>query len=492
MTGPLESLTPGVRRFAIFALALTAIRIVTLILGDPNLGPDEAQYWFWSQTPAFGYYSKPPLIAWAIAATTAIFGDAEWAVRLSAPLFQLGAGAFIFLSARRLADDLAAFWAGVSWLTLPGVFLSSALITTDGPLIFFWSAALYFFIRLTDASEPRRLTMAVFLGGAIGFGLLSKYAMVYFAPGAALALLLAPARRKALRLGDAGAAGAIALALLAPNFLWNAENDFQTIAHTAANANWSQSLGHPENLLKFVGDQFAIAGPIMLALFVAAGLSVRRLRDDSGATLRLLIAFSAPALLIVAAQAFISRAHGNWAAVAYPSAIIAAAIFASLKAKGVLALKASLGLHLVVGAGFLAAFSSMALADAVGGSGAFKRLRGWDTHGPEIASAGAGYDAILSDDREVMSGLVYYARGAAPIAAWDSNARIDSHYEAFVAFDTQRHRRFLYVTTNPDPAPLSNAFASVRAVGTSTAPMTATRQRTLYLFELSGYRLARS
>ncbi len=492
MTRLFGSLTPGVRRFAIFALALTAIRIVSLILGDPNLGPDEAQYWFWSQTPAFGYYSKPPLIAWAIAATTAIFGDAEWAVRLSAPLFQLGAGAFIFLTARRLADDRAAFWAGVSWLTLPGVFLSSALITTDGPLIFFWSAALYFFIRLTDASEPRRLTMAIFLGGAIGFGLLSKYAMLYFLPGAALALILSPARRGALRLGDAGAAVAMALVLLAPNIFWNAENDFQTIAHTAANANWTQSLGHPENLLKFIGDQFAIAGPIMLALIAAAGFSVWRRKDDSGATLRLLIAFSLPALLIVSAQAFISRAHGNWAAVAYPSAIIAAAIFASRTPKGALALKASLGLHLVVGAGFLAAFSNMALADAVGGSGALKRLRGWDMHGPEIVGAAAGYDAIVSDDREVMSGLVYYARGGPPIAAWDSNARIDSHYEAFFAFDTQRHRRLLYVTTSPDAAPLRNAFASVRAVGTSVAPMTATRQRTLYLFELSGYRLARN
>jgi 4-amino-4-deoxy-L-arabinose transferase-like glycosyltransferase len=481
------------RRFLALAFALTAIRVLSLLSGDPNLGPDEAQYWFWSQSPAFGYYSKPPFIAWAIAATTAVFGDSEWAVRLSAPFFQLGASVFLYLTARRLADETVAFWSGIVWLTMPGVFLSAALITTDGPLLFFWSAALYLFTRLTEGSERRPLAVGALLGAAVGFGLLSKYAMLYFLPAVALALILSPERRdEALKTGPLALAVAVALTLLAPNLLWNAENDFQTIAHTAANANWAQGAGHPDKLFKFLGDQFGVTGPILLVLMIAAAAVAVRDRTATGKRLCYLLAFALPALLIVSVQAFIARAHANWAAVAYPSAVIAATIFARRAGWPKLAMTASLCLHLVAGAAFLVGFSNMRLADAAGASEAFKRLRGWDAQGPEIAARAQGLDAILADDREVMSGLLYYARPGPPVVAWNSNTRIDSHYEAFVAFDPARERRLLYVTTNPDAAPLNNAFLSVTPVGASVARITPERDRTLYLFEVSDYRLARN
>lgn len=479
------------RRFLTLAVALTGARLVSLIAGDPNLGPDEAQYWYWSQTLAFGYYSKPPFVAWAIAVTTALFGDAEWAVRLSAPFFQLGAGVFVFLTARRLAGDSAGFWSGLAWLTMPGVFLSAALITTDGPLLFFWCAALYLFTRLTQGDERRPFVVAALLGAAIGLGFLSKYAMLFFLPGAALALLLAPGRRRTLSIGSAALCAAIAAGLIAPNLIWNAENDFQTIAHTAANANWTQAAGHPDKLFKFLGDQFGVAGPVLLILMTAAGAAAVRARDDRG-PLRYLLAISLPVLLTVSAQAFIARAHANWAAVAYPSAVIAAAIFASRAGWPRIAMRLSLGLHLVAGAAFLIGFTSLSLADAAGFSGAFKRLRGWDEHGQEIAARAAGFDAILADDREVMSGLIYYARKGPAVVAWNPNARIDHHYEAFKAFDPATASRLLYVTTYADALPLHGAFLTVTPVGTSVARMTPERARTLYLFEVSGYRLARN
>ncbi len=480
------------QRFFAVALALTALRVIALVLGDPNLGPDETQYWYWSQTPAFGYFSKPPFVAWAIAATTAVFGDAEWAVRLSAPFFQLGAAIFVFLTARRLSDDRTAFWAGLGWLTLPGVFLSASLITTDGPLLFFWSASLYFFLRLTEAGEPRPLCVAALLGGAVGLGLLSKYAMLYFLPGAALALAISPERRRALKPAALAFGGAVTLVFLAPNLFWNASNDFQTIAHTAANANWSQSPGHPEKLFRFLGDQFGVAGPVMIALIVAAAIASIRGRTSSDSLIRMLLVFALPALLIVSVQAFIARAHANWAAVAYPSAVIAAAIFGCRARGAMIAMKASLGLHALAGSAFLLTFSNMAMADAVGASGPFKRLRGWDAHGPEIAARAQGYDAILADDREVMGGLLYYARTGPPVMAWNPNLRIDNHYEAFKAFDPTRAYRLFYVTTNPDAAPLNNAFLNVKPMGASVARMTATQERTLYLFEVSDYRLGRN
>src|SRR5690348_6451964 len=82
--------------------AATVARLVWLAVGRADLYPDEAQYWLWSLHPAFGYYSKPPLVAWLIAATTALFGEDELAIRLAAPLLHFGASLVIFAIARRL------------------------------------------------------------------------------------------------------------------------------------------------------------------------------------------------------------------------------------------------------------------------------------------------------------------------------------------------------------------------------------------------------
>src|SRR5690242_15144363 len=45
-------------------LGILALRIVGLALSKAELYYDEAQYWAWAQNPAFGYYTKPPLVAW--------------------------------------------------------------------------------------------------------------------------------------------------------------------------------------------------------------------------------------------------------------------------------------------------------------------------------------------------------------------------------------------------------------------------------------------
>src|SRR5881227_2024728 len=117
------------RAYGVWALAsivaITAVRLVWLAWQPAGLYPDEAQYWFWAQHPAFGYYSKPPLIAWLIALTTAAFGDSEFAVRLSAPLLHAGAAGLIYAIAARLYDRRTGFWSAIAYATLPGVSVSA-------------------------------------------------------------------------------------------------------------------------------------------------------------------------------------------------------------------------------------------------------------------------------------------------------------------------------------------------------------------------------
>jgi len=475
--------------FISIAVALLLMRIGTLVISEINLGPDEGQYWYWAQSLSFGYYSKPPLIAWSIATTTALFGDAEWAVRLSAPIYQTGAACFLFLLARRIAGPREALWSGLIWLTLPGVFLSSMLITTDAPLIFFWSAALYFFFRASDPQiDKYRFRWTIALGVAIGLGFLSKYAMSYFFVGAGFAFSLSPDRRRAIGLLNAFSATAIAAAIIAPNIWWNAQHDFQTLTHTAANADWGRNFGHPSELAAFLGDQFGIAGPIMLALIFLAVLFARR--GEAGKALgdlQTLLAMTLPPVIIVALQAFISRAHGNWAAVAYPSAVILAVIWSLQNKRAFLALKTSLALHLIIGLGFLFAFANSNFAAAVGADAAFKRLRGWDEIGARVMAESNDVDTIMTDDREITGELVYYARNGGRLVSWNSNGKIDSHFEAFNAFDPARDQRMLYVTSNADALYIKGRFSSITPVSEIVVPTGKGRTRTLYLFDVSEF-----
>src|SRR6516225_10896887 len=155
-------------------LAITGLRLLWLLVQPADLHPDEAQYWFWAQHPAFGYYSKPPLVAWLIAATTGLFGDSEAAIRLSAPLLHACTAVFVYATGSRLYDARGGLWSALTYASLPGASISAFIISSDAPLLLFWAAALYAFIR---AREGGGWGWWLAVGGACGFGLLAKYAM---------------------------------------------------------------------------------------------------------------------------------------------------------------------------------------------------------------------------------------------------------------------------------------------------------------------------
>lgn len=474
---------PRWRSFWAIAGALTLFRIVVLVFSQAELGPDEAQYWYWSRELDFGYFSKPPLIAWAIGATTALFGNDEWAVRLSAPFFHFGAACFLYLIARDVFDKRIAFWTGLAWLTLPGVILSSFIIATDAPLLFFWSGALYFLFRIVSAERPARRDFAR-LGFMIGLGLLSKYAMMYFIAATAMTMIYPPLRQKLLRKALLLTA-LIAFALFLPNVVWNLQHDFQTLSHTASNADWDDTLFSPLNLVEFLGEQFLVFGFIPFGALIAVSFreEKRLWRGDQ----ILLIIFALTPLFIVAAQAFISRAHANWAAAAYPAAILLVTAFLFRTGAAWLA-KTSVAIHGIALFAFSAGVLNFALVDALGLSVAARDVRGWEAQTAEIVERGEGYDAILVDDRYLISEMLYHQYDAAPqIFALDPNASISSHFEAFKAFDPARHKHVLFATTRDDPAHVDYRFRSIEWLGPVEAPLGAARPRRYMLYALDDY-----
>ena len=414
------------RMVLLLTAALTLARITVLFASPLDLYPDEAQYWLWSRSLAFGYYSKPPVVAWTIWATTSLGGDAEPWIRLASPIYQAGATLAVFAVARKLYGEAAAFAAAALYALMPGVQLSAAVMATDAPLLFFMGLALLAYVHLQSADGARRVGIAAGFGAAVGLAFMSKYAAVYLIIGVVLHLALSREARAAWRPGAAAAAlGALAL-ILAPNVAWNAAHGYATLQHTAANAAWGgrQLFNWPE-LWDFIASQFGVFGPIPFGVLLGgtAALALRRRLTSSDL---MLLCFVLPPLIIVSSQAFISRANANWSGAAYlPGAILVAAWLARWRAKGWLA--AALAFQGVLAALFLLWVTVPSTAEAMGMANSFKRAKGWSQLTRVVldrAAAEGDLSAIAVNSRFLYNAMAYYGRrelaapGAPPLTIW--------------------------------------------------------------------------
>ena len=440
-------------RLAIAIIAgLLAVRVVLVIASPLELYADEAQYWRWGQTLDWGYYSKPPMIAWVIHASTALFGDSEWAIRSLAPVLHAIAASVLFMLSRRMFGSLAGLFTVITYLVMPGITLSSGVISTDGVLFPFWCLALYLFWRLRE--QDLGWIGVIGLGAAIGIGFLSKYAMLYFAIGIALTSLLDAPTRKAVLSAKGVVFILVALAVFSPHLVWNAANDFKTVSHTVDNANLGGDLFNLDHFPKFVGDQMGVFGPVsFVALFV--GLTILRPKSeladlgDAAHAQRTkeiwLASFIVPVLVIIAVQAVLSRAHANWAATAYPAASVFIGGFLIRAKAWRSAYWAGIGLQALIGVlAITLALAPPSWSAALGRDNDLKRVRGWQDLTDQLAREieRTQPTAIVVDEREIWHGLDYYLRDRldVPLILWRYNPGPKSFAESVDLSDLDHSR----------------------------------------------------
>jgi dolichol-phosphate mannosyltransferase len=210
------------RAFAIGFIAYAfALRLI--FAGTVELMPEETYYWNYAQHLDLGYLDHPPLIAWLIHGCTLLFGQTEFAVRLSALLCGAIASFFIYRLTRNLFGREAALAALLLAQGLPFFFLAGLLMTPDAPLTAAWAASLYFLER---ALVGAKVSSWWFAGICLGLGLISKYTILILGSVAVLYMLWdAPARRWWLRFPPYGAA-LLALLIFTPVILWNAQHEW--------------------------------------------------------------------------------------------------------------------------------------------------------------------------------------------------------------------------------------------------------------------------
>ena len=447
--------------------AITGLRLLWLILQPADLFPDEAQYWVWSQQLALGYYSKPPLVAWLIALTTGLFGDSEFAVRLAAPFLHAGAAVFIYGIGGRLYDPRVGFWSALTYASLPGVSVSAFIISTDAPLLLFWAAALYAFVRARDG-DGRGWWLG--LGIAAGLGLFSKYGMFYWILSALGFVLLSSAERRHLR--PLLAAIGLALLIYSPNFWWNWSHGFVSYLHTRDNAALGGPLFHPEAFIEFFVSQFGVFGPLLFAGLIVLTASPRAFREPRAC---LLAVFALPTLAMMLAVSFLSRAHANWAAPAYVSGTVLVVAWALRRGwRRLIAL--SIALHiaaiglLFTGRDALAVFG----LELPSQYDPLRRVRGWRDLGSQVGAVLAAHPGwtLFADDREVLAALVYYIRPH-PLDAvkWQVTARIQDQWDLENRLGKRRGGTFLLVSEHELIDEMRPSFAEIAPLQRIVVPL---------------------
>lgn len=477
---------PGVALTVALLAALTLVRLVGLKLSVVDFYFDESQYWAWSRELSFGYFSKPPLLAWVIAAAERVCGASEACIRAPAPLFYFGTSCLIYAIARELYDGRVAFWAALTFALAPGVDFSARIISTDVPLLFFWALALLAYLKLLERTA---LSWSVGLGLSLGLGLLAKYAMAYFLLGIAFAALFDRGARDLLRAPVFWLALAIAALVFAPNVWWNLENGFATIRHVGENirgAGFGLSL---RKGLEFIAAQFGVFGPIAFAAVLYGAVQIRaRIAERPD---RLMLAFTLPVLALVTVTAFLSRAHANWAAVAYVSAaVLAAALLVRLEARRLLAIGVGIGAVTQIVLIVADARADRLSLPLLPKPDVYQRTLGWRALGEEAArlAARTGARTIVGEGRDDVASMIYYARDAGRVLAWPLHATPTHHFDLTRPLNAAASEPVLLLSRCALAPRLAEYYATVEPLGRFEAPAGPSARRTYFAYLLKGAR----
>jgi 4-amino-4-deoxy-L-arabinose transferase-like glycosyltransferase len=306
-------------RFVVLLLFLAAVTVLRLVLAaNYELSPDEAYYALWAEHPDLSYYSKGPGVAWAILASTALFGKTEFGIRFFSPCLGLGTSVLVYLLGRRLYRETVAFWAALALNCVPIFNVGSIVMTIDPLSICFWAAAL---LTLWCALElsPRFSWWWPLTGALIGAGFLAKYTNAFQLFSTLFFLLAVPKYRGELRRFGFYSLLLCFLPFLLPPVIWNQQHDWITLEHLAARGGLDKAFAvRPLAFPQFFGGQLAVYSPLLyLGSLATLFTSIRRSFRSSRVCY--LLSFAWPLLTVYTVLALNKPGEPNWTAPAFLS-----------------------------------------------------------------------------------------------------------------------------------------------------------------------------
>ncbi len=484
----------------LWILALTLLHLWMIGSGRWPLSADEAHYWEWSRRLDWSYYSKGPLVAYLIAASTRVGGHTEFWVRLPAVL--LGAATALIayrLTCRVTQSDRAGFVCVLLVSVMPLYAVGSFLMTIDAPFVCCWALA---WLCLSHVRQ-REGDMAWYGAGiAFGVGLLAKYTMFLLAPCVVLWLSSAPRLRRWFRRRAPYEALLLGLLIFSPVIVWNARHGWYSLRHVLTQTGASATGLPLPNVIggaEFFGAQVGVVSPLVFGLLCIGVLwawreGLRRERDD----LVLLACASAPVFLFFQAWAFFSKVQANWAAPAYLTASVAAAGWyerwfapgVSRRARGRLS-RFVLAAIMLPALTLPVVFSPQSF-EWVGVRLPFtwdlvaKRLYGWPELGrtvAEVMGQASGTPFIATDQYQIASQLAFYVPGQPRVYNANFGRRMNQ-YDLWGGWEDLAGRDGLFVIDGAlePPEALRSGFRTVERLRTLVIWRNERRVHTFVIF----------
>ncbi|MFA5257453.1 MAG: glycosyltransferase family 39 protein [Opitutales bacterium] len=476
-----------VTRFWILLFAVFVVRALFAALIPCDLVGDEAYYWDWGRRLSWGYFSKPPLIAWLMALAGWTGGNTAFGLRIWAAILGSGSMIFVFLLGRRMYGGKAGFWAAAMLAAMPGAAVLNLLLTIDAPLLFFWCAALYLLHACLHSDKGwKRTLFALALCVTLGLGHLSKQIMWAFPVLAVIYLYFdGEDSRAKLRTPLLWAVFGVSYLFLVPTLVWNAHHGWITFLHTGHHFQGDGFLSFPKNLGEFAGMQLGLLSPVLAILVFGLSISGIWSWKRIASRERFLVVFSGLPLALVLLMTLRQSMNGNWAAAFYPAGMILLAGWACTADASAFRFPSKLKSWARPGLWVAVAMSAfvyvMPVIISVSGMTGGKldplaRLRGWDEYARQIQDARkllprSDAPILVAGHRYNLSELAFYLPDQPRVYHWASPGELDSQYEIWGGLDALKGHDILIVSAMKDgvlPDDLRASLAASKPVGDVT------------------------
>ena len=465
---------------------LVIYRISTIEISQLPLFYDEAYYYFWSLTPDWGYFSKPPVVAWLIGLTSSLMPLSALGVKLASPLLYGATALIVYRLGRRSFSPRIGVIAGLLFITMPLVGFNSLFITTDAPLLFCWAMTLWYLLLARSSNSWHDWLLT---GVFAGLGMMSKYTMILFPFCYLLYLVSTPSQRPQLINLKLWFGVLVAIIIFLPNVWWNAQHDFISFQHTREISQLERSLFHVDHMLEFVAGQFVAFGLItMMGYLIVIGN--RTSYQHQG--LRLFIFLSLPYLAIFTVLALLSRANLNWAAPVYVTASLVAAVFIDKHRHHWL--PATLGLNLLLMVAFYHYHRVLPLVGVEPSrkTDPYHRVLGWPELGIQLSKFRKQYPnaMLLSGSRKLLAYLGFYTKPPfqQQVAAWNPEQIVRNHYALKASLTEANHGEYLFVSEKPLPADILQSFHFSKLVGTEQITIYQDLTRQVFVYYMKGFK----
>lgn len=216
---------------------------------------DELYFRLLSSHPAWSYVDQPPMTPMLVRASTGIFGDSLWALRLPAILSLLITIYVVAAIAREFGGGRFAQTLAAVGVVAPFPLIAGHVLLTASPDMVFWTLAILFFLRALLRDEPR---WWLWTGLVVGVSLFNKQLIVLLLLGLLAGLLISGPRR-VLKQWQLWIGVGIAVVIALPTLIWQATNHWPELTMAGA---ISRDKGGDDRVM-YVPFQIILLGPMV-------------------------------------------------------------------------------------------------------------------------------------------------------------------------------------------------------------------------------------